>query len=46
MDTALRLLADPALEALISGETAFADLPRAYPDILANPATLMHRVRY
>jgi threonine dehydrogenase-like Zn-dependent dehydrogenase len=46
MDTALRLLADPALEALISGETAFSDLAGAYPGILADPATLMHRVRY
>jgi NADPH:quinone reductase-like Zn-dependent oxidoreductase len=44
---ALALLAeDPATEALISGETAFADLPGAYADILAAPGTLCHRVRY
>ncbi|MCU0906536.1 MAG: zinc-binding alcohol dehydrogenase [Rhodobacteraceae bacterium] len=46
IETALRLLADPALDALISGETAFSDLPGAYRGILRDPATLMHRVRY
>jgi len=46
MATALSLLADPALDALISGETAFADLPAAYADIVAAPGTLCHRVRY
>ena len=46
METALRLLADPALDALISGETAFADLPGSYHDILRRPDTLMHRIRY
>lgn len=44
--TALHLLADPRLDALISGETAFADLPTRYADILAAPATLCHRIRY
>jgi NADPH:quinone reductase-like Zn-dependent oxidoreductase len=46
LEAALRLLADPALDALISGETAFADLPERYGAILADPATLCHRVRY
>lgn len=46
MATALSLLADPALDALISGETAFDDLPAAYAGILAAPGTLCHRVRY
>lgn len=46
METALRLLADPALDALVSGETPFTELPGVYRDILASPATLMHRVRY
>lgn len=46
MDTALALLADPALEALISGETAFSDLPGRYGAILADPETLCHRVAY
>jgi threonine dehydrogenase-like Zn-dependent dehydrogenase len=43
---ALALLADPALEALISGETAFDDLPARYGAILDDPATLCHRIRY
>lgn len=44
---ALALLAeDAATEALISGETALDDLPRAYGAILAAPETLCHRVRY
>jgi len=44
--TALNLLADPALDALISGETAFEDLAEHYGAILDDPATLCHRVRY
>jgi threonine dehydrogenase-like Zn-dependent dehydrogenase len=44
--TALALLADPALDTLISGETRFADLPSRYAGILADPGTLCHRVRY
>lgn len=43
---ALELLTDPALDALISGETAFADLPARYGAILSDPATLCHRIRY
>ena len=43
---ALQLLSDPALDALISGETAFTDLADSYGDILQNPGTLCHRVRY
>lgn len=43
---ALALLSDPALDALISGETAFDELPAAYADILSDPTTLCHRVRY
>ena len=43
---ALDLLADPGLDVLISGETAFGDLPDAYPRILADPDTLCHRIRY
>ncbi|PJI84435.1 hypothetical protein BC777_3494 [Yoonia maricola] len=43
---ALALLNDPILDALISGETAFRDLPTAYDGILHDPATLCHRVRY
>ncbi|TNH39822.1 zinc-dependent alcohol dehydrogenase [Paracoccus haeundaensis] len=43
---ALDLLRDARLDALISGQTAFADLPVAYPGILADPATLCHRIIY
>ncbi len=46
LETALRLLADPALDALISGETCFDDLAARYGAILDDPATLCHRVRY
>lgn len=46
LETALALLADPATEALLSGETAFADLPARYGAILADPDTLCHLVRY
>lgn len=46
LETALALLADPATEALLSGETAFADLPARYGGILADPDTLCHLVRY
>lgn len=46
MAKALELLRDPALDALISGETDFADLPDRYGAILADPATLCHRIRY
>lgn len=46
METALALLADPALDALISGQTEFSDLPARYADILADPGTLCHRINY
>jgi threonine dehydrogenase-like Zn-dependent dehydrogenase len=46
LQTALSLLADPALDALISGETAFATLANDYASILDDPATLCHRVRF
>lgn len=46
LQKALDLLCAPALDVLISGETALADLPAAYPGILADPATLCHRVRH
>ena len=46
LETALRLLADPRLDALFSGETGFAELAGRYVDILLDPATLCHRVRY
>lgn len=46
LEKALALLADPRLNTLISGETEFSALPTRYAAILADPATLCHRVRY
>ncbi|MDG4648689.1 zinc-binding alcohol dehydrogenase [Roseibacterium sp. SDUM158017] len=46
MAKALDLLTAPALDALISGETQFSDLPDRYGAILSDPATLCHRIRY
>ncbi len=46
LEAALALLADPALDALISGESRFEDLPAEYGSILAGPGTLCHRVAY
>jgi threonine dehydrogenase-like Zn-dependent dehydrogenase len=47
MQLALRLLATPRLDALISGESAFEELPRVLAR-LASPSeyTLCHRIRY
>ena len=47
MALALSLLADESLDALITGESAFEDLPAIMP-ALAGPAgeTICHRVRY
>ncbi|WP_433854823.1 zinc-dependent alcohol dehydrogenase [Streptomyces kronopolitis] len=44
---ALDLLADPAFDALITGESAFEDLPRVMPRLASGdlPA-LCHRIRY
>lgn len=46
LEAALALLADPALDALLTGESPFDDLPAAYAAILDRPETLCHRVRY
>jgi threonine dehydrogenase-like Zn-dependent dehydrogenase len=47
MRLVLRLLRDPALEALISGESAFDELPRVLPRIASSSAyTLCHRIKY
>ena len=43
---ALDLLRDARLDALISGETPFADIAKTYPAILADPDTLCHSIRY
>ncbi|MGR6431719.1 zinc-dependent alcohol dehydrogenase [Rhizobium sp. PAMB 3174] len=46
LSKALELLQDNRLDALVSGETAFADIAEAYPKILSDPGTLCHRIRY
>jgi len=46
MRKALDLLCDDKLDALISGETLFPSIAETYPDILASPETLCHRIRY
>lgn len=47
MELALSLLADPCLDALISGESDFLDLPAHMPQLLGAPgSTLCHRIRY
>lgn len=46
LEVALGLLADERLDHLISGETAFSDLAEPYCDILLDPDTLCHRIRY
>lgn len=44
---ALALLADPALDTMITGESAFDDLPRTMPIVAGDAGgTLTHRVRY
>lgn len=47
MEVALSLLVDPCFDALISGESAFAELPELMPRLASDPAgTLCHRIRY
>ncbi|MEA3638771.1 MAG: zinc-binding alcohol dehydrogenase [Lamprobacter sp.] len=47
LQLALSLLTDPVLDLLITGEDAFADLPRVMARLAKAPgATLMHRIRY
>jgi threonine dehydrogenase-like Zn-dependent dehydrogenase len=47
MTLALTLLADPALDALITGESAFEDLPRVMAELSTDPGdTVCHRIRY
>ncbi|NBE06621.1 zinc-dependent alcohol dehydrogenase [Paragemmobacter ruber] len=46
LEKALNLLRDPAVDALISGESAFDDLPHTYGAVLTAPGTLCHRIRY
>jgi 2-desacetyl-2-hydroxyethyl bacteriochlorophyllide A dehydrogenase len=47
MALALRLLGDPVLDTLITGESAFEDLPAVMSRIALHPGdTLCHRIRY
>jgi hypothetical protein len=47
MSLALRLLADSALDALITGESDFEALPQVMPNLASGPAeTICHRIRY
>lgn len=46
LEAALRLLDDPALDTLISGESAFDTAAQDYAHILDAPDTLCHRLRY
>jgi threonine dehydrogenase-like Zn-dependent dehydrogenase len=47
LELALRLLADPSLDALFSGESAFEDLPSVMPGLADPSATVLcHRIRY
>jgi len=47
MQLALSMLADPALDALITGESDFADLPALMARLASAPGdTLCHRIRY
>jgi threonine dehydrogenase-like Zn-dependent dehydrogenase len=47
MELALRLLADATLDALISGESAFEELPRVLARLAApSEYTLCHRIKY
>jgi threonine dehydrogenase-like Zn-dependent dehydrogenase len=47
IELALRLLRDPALDALISGESSFAELPAVLARLAASSEyTLCHRIKY
>lgn len=47
LEKALELLLDPRLDALISGESDFHDLPDVMPELAADDSTaLCHRIRY
>ena len=46
LEAALGLLADPTLDVLISGETAFDAIAPRYGAILERPDTLCHRIYY
>jgi threonine dehydrogenase-like Zn-dependent dehydrogenase len=47
MQLALSMLVDPALDALITGESAFEDLPRVMAQLASSPGdAILHRIKY
>jgi len=46
MRLALDLLADPALDVLITGESPFDALPDVMPEIVADPHVICHLIKY
>jgi 2-desacetyl-2-hydroxyethyl bacteriochlorophyllide A dehydrogenase len=47
MQLALSMLAEPALDVLITGESAFDDLPRVMAELATAPGdTIFHRIKY
>jgi threonine dehydrogenase-like Zn-dependent dehydrogenase len=47
LQLALSMLADPALDVLITGESAFDDLPRVMAQLAASPGdAIFHRIKY
>jgi threonine dehydrogenase-like Zn-dependent dehydrogenase len=46
LETALALLADPALDVLVSGESPFEELPEAMERFAAGEPALCHRIAY
>ena len=47
MQLALSMLAEPALDVLITGESEFDDLPEVMAQLASAPGdTLCHRIRY
>ncbi len=46
LELALRLLDNPRLDCLISGESDFGDLPRTLEEVTSSADSLCHRIRY
>lgn len=46
LELSLRLLADPAFDTLITGESEFVELPEVLPRLVAGAPGLCHRIRY
>jgi hypothetical protein len=47
MELSLRLLADPVLDVLLTGESAFEDLPEVMAQLAAGGGDILcHRIKY